>query len=117
MQRENQMKRHFSVIWSLVMSAVFLGAGLLLTMISIPENSLAGGTMTTRTIIGTLTNKGVECPAMIGDDGQLYSLLGNIMGFQAGQRIEVEARKLERLSPCRRGTTVEIKSIKAAHDK
>ncbi len=43
------------------------------------------------TIVGRLTNEGVECQALRGDDGQLYTLLGGELG---GLPVETRVRVL-----------------------
>ena len=63
------------------------------------------------TISGKLIRGGVECPAMMGDDGQLYSLMGNIEGFRIGQHVLVTGER-QALSYCRRGTAIKIDSIR-----
>ena len=62
-------------------------------------------------ITGTLSDEGVECPAMIGDDGRLYTLVGvDPKRMQPGLRVSVtgEARQV---SKCMQGTTIAVKSI------
>jgi hypothetical protein len=65
-----------------------------------------GGT----TFIGTLTGEGVECPAMRGDDGRLYTLAGNIGPFRPGDRVQVLGRPAQ-VSFCMQGTTIEVQAI------
>lgn len=65
-------------------------------------------------VTGTLTDEGVECPALRGDDGQLYTLTPrDLQGFSVGDRVRVTGKLAER-SFCQQGTTIEVKNIKAA---
>lgn len=65
------------------------------------------------TVIGTVTREGVECPAVRGDDGRLYTLAGDIRGFRPGDRIRVEGRPAD-FSTCMQGTTIEVSRIRRA---
>lgn len=39
-------------------------------------------------VVGTLTDEGVECPALRGDDGQIYTLTPrDLQGFEIGDRV------------------------------
>jgi hypothetical protein len=60
---------------------------------------------------GTLTNEGVECQALRGDDGELYTLTGDLSGFEEGDRVKVRGTVAE-ISICQQGTTIEVQSIK-----
>lgn len=62
------------------------------------------------TVDGTLTREGVQCPAMRGDNGQLYTLAGNLGGYRAGDRVRVVGRPVQ-ASICQQGTTIELQSI------
>jgi len=63
-------------------------------------------------IKGTLTDEGIECPALRGDDGQLYTLTGDRAGASSGDAVCVEGRLVE-ISVCQQGITVEIEKISA----
>ncbi|MCP4385421.1 MAG: hypothetical protein GY798_29080 [Hyphomicrobiales bacterium] len=66
------------------------------------------------TVIGTLSNEGVTCPALRGDDGELYTLATRDLGsFAAGDRVKVTGTVAE-VSICMQGTTVAITAITAA---
>ena len=65
------------------------------------------------TVVGTLTNEGVECPAMRGDGGRLYTLSGNLGPFRPGNRVRVRGRVAE-MSFCMQGTTIQVESIQPA---
>lgn len=60
---------------------------------------------------GTLTDEGVECQALRGDDGELYTLTGDLSGFENGDRVKVRGTIAE-VSICQQGTTIEVQSIK-----
>jgi hypothetical protein len=61
-------------------------------------------------IQGVLTDEGVECQAMRGDDGKLYTLTGELQGFSAGDRVRVVGQIAE-ISFCMQGTTLQIRRI------
>jgi LysM repeat protein len=63
------------------------------------------------TISGVITGEGVECPAMRGRDGQLYTLTGNVGDLQPGDRVEVRGQRAE-VSICMQGTTIEVRRIR-----
>jgi hypothetical protein len=71
-----------------------------------PDDSPAG----TITVTGALTAEGVECQAMRGDDGKLYTLAGNLEGFRNGDRVRVTGRVAE-VSICMQGTTIAVSRI------
>ena len=54
---------------------------------------------------GVITNEGVECTALRGDNGRLYTLAGGAGGFQPGDRVRVIG-KVAQLSFCMQGTTI-----------
>jgi LysM repeat protein len=60
------------------------------------------------TISGTVTGEGVECLAVRGDDGQLYTLAGNVDDLQPGDRVQVQGRRAE-VSFCQQGTTIDVR--------
>jgi hypothetical protein len=68
------------------------------------------------TITGILTDEGVECPAMRLDDGRLVTLMGDLRGFKAGQRVRIEASRMHK-SYCQQGVTMRIHTISAAPEK
>ena len=61
-------------------------------------------------IEGVLTTEGVECPALRGDDGTLYTLAGDLGGFKPGDRVCVVPTYPE-MSHCMQGTTVQVEWI------
>jgi hypothetical protein len=65
-------------------------------------------------VTGTLSKEGVECQALRGDDGQLYTFASSKLGaFGAGDRVRVEGTKAE-VSTCMQGVTIDVTSISAA---
>lgn len=73
------------------------------------DNGGNGGQMIN--VRGTLTDEGVECQALRGDDGELYTLTGDLSGFETGDRVRVRGTVAE-VSICQQGTTIEVQSIK-----
>lgn len=67
------------------------------------------------TVVGTLSDEGVECAAMRGDDGTLYTLTGQgTLGYgAAGTRVSVTG-KIADISICQQGTTIEVSSVEPA---
>ena len=65
-------------------------------------------------IVGRLTSEGVECQALRGDDGQLYTLLGGELGnLPVEARVSVSGERLE-FSSCQQGITIRVRSIAPA---
>jgi hypothetical protein len=65
-------------------------------------------------VSGTLTKEGVECPAMRGDDGKLYTLLPPALGaFGPGDRVHVEGSVAE-MTECQQGTTIVVTKLAPA---
>ena len=62
------------------------------------------------TISGLLTREGVECQALRTDGGELFTLVGDLKGFRAGQRVRVTGQRLE-LSTCQQGITLRVSNI------
>ena len=66
------------------------------------------------TVVGRLTSEGVECQALRGDDGQLYTLLGGELGdLPVDTRVSVVGERLE-FSSCQQGVTIRVQSIAPA---
>jgi hypothetical protein len=65
------------------------------------------------TVTGTLTDEGVECPALRGDDGTLYTLVDKTEPYKPGDRVTVVGIPVE-VSTCMQGTTLRIKTIRPA---
>ena len=70
---------------------------------------------TTITVVGTLTDEGVTCGAMRGDDGVLYTFgrTATIRSFRTGDRIKIEG-KVAAVSICQQGTTVVVTRVEKA---
>jgi hypothetical protein len=65
-------------------------------------------------VVGVLTDEGAECPALRGDDGQLYTLTPrDLQGFGVGDRVAVVGKVAE-ISFCNQGTTLEVQKIMEA---
>lgn len=62
------------------------------------------------TVSGRLTDEGAECQALRGDDGQLYTLLGDLKGVTMGARVCVSGERLE-VSACQQGITIRVAAI------
>ena len=62
-----------------------------------------------RTIVlkGVLTDEGVECQAFRTDAGELYTLVGDLRGFQVGDRVCV-AGTIAEFSFCQQGLTIVV---------
>jgi len=73
-------------------------------------NSGGGDSGKALTVKGRLTDEGVECPAMRGDDGKLYTLLGDLKGHRPGDTVCVRGRVAE-ISFCMQGTTLAVEQI------
>ena len=58
---------------------------------------------------GTITDEGVECPALRGEDGVLYTLAGDVAALQVGDTVVVSGTLAE-TSFCMQGTTIQIRS-------
>jgi len=71
-----------------------------------------GGVVTVR---GTLTDEGVECPALRDRSGKLYTLTGSLGDFHRGDKVCVHGRLAE-VSYCMQGITVNVEWIKPAAD-
>jgi hypothetical protein len=65
-------------------------------------------------LTGTLSNEGVECPAVRGDDGKLYTLADPAAGgFRPGDRVRVEG-EVAGMSRCMQGITLTATTITPA---
>ena len=61
-------------------------------------------------VSGTFTDEGVECPAVMGDNGVLYTLTGDVSGFEPGDRVELVGAPAE-VSVCMQGMTLDVQAI------
>ena len=64
-------------------------------------------------VSGMLTPEGIQCQALRGEEGRLYTLDGNIEPFHLGDRVEVRGKVAE-MSICMQGTTIIVESIEQA---
>jgi LysM repeat protein len=63
------------------------------------------------TIRGRVTDEGVECTAIRGSDGRLYTLAGKADNLRPGDRVEVVGRRAE-ASFCMQGITLEVQRLR-----
>lgn len=73
----------------------------------------SGGDDAEMVVTGVLTREGVECPALRGDDGRLYTLAGSTGTHGPGDRLTVRGSRAE-ASICQQGTTINVSSIEGA---
>lgn len=78
-----------------------------------PEQPARAPSTKDMTVTGMLTGEGVECQAMRGEDGTLYTLTGDLSGFRTGDRVRVTGSVAE-VSVCMQGTTIAVKKIERA---
>jgi hypothetical protein len=64
------------------------------------------------TLSGQMSDEGVECPAMRGEGGELYTLTGSDDWPEAGTRVRVVGQVAE-ISICQQGLTIAVESIQA----
>lgn len=62
-------------------------------------------------VSGVLTAEGVECQAMRGQDGELYTLVGDLEGHDDGDAVHVSG-EVQEVSFCQQGTTIEVHYIR-----
>lgn len=78
-----------------------------------PSAGRPSGVQTLLDITGQLIAEGAECQAMRGEDGQLYTLIGDIGQWRAGSRVRVTGDRVDP-SYCQQGVTIRIKTIQQA---
>lgn len=59
---------------------------------------------------GVLTDEGVECQAFRSEEGELFTLIGDLEGFSNGDKVVV-CGTIAEISPCMQGTTLVISYI------
>ena len=59
---------------------------------------------------GRITDEGVECLALRGDDGVLYTLAGDVSELRTGDTVVVNGTLAE-TSFCMQGTTIQVREI------
>ncbi len=65
------------------------------------------------TVSGMLTPEGIQCQALRGPDGRLYTLNGSVRPFRNGDRVQVRGQVAE-MSICMQGTTIDVETIEPA---
>ncbi len=65
-------------------------------------------------IVGVLTGEGKKCPALRDDSGNLYTLLGDLHGFDDGDRVLVRGSTRADNRICGQAETVQVYSMQAA---
>lgn len=93
-------------------------ASALVAVLSLPLTLLAGtpdeAWATHPTAVqGTLTEEGVQCPALRGDDGKLYTLSGDLRGHDIGDHVLVVG-PVAHANFCQQGTTIQVLLIEPA---
>jgi hypothetical protein len=88
---------------------VFIAALLLATLFNVSARAQTSNDIS---VTGTLTDDGVLCRAMRGDDGKLYTMRRNqaLAEFKTGDRIKVAGLVAE-MSICQQGITIVEKKI------
>ncbi|MFD2648244.1 LysM peptidoglycan-binding domain-containing protein [Devosia albogilva] len=76
-----------------------------------PDLPVPPGVPNTITVVGTLTDEGATCQAMRGDDGRLYTLVGNAGYGRSGERVQLLANPIQ-YSFCQQGTTLEVVRVR-----
>lgn len=61
-------------------------------------------------ITGTVTREGISCPALRGDDGRVYTLVGVFDPLSPGERVQVVGREAQSAT-CRQGTTIHVRQL------
>jgi hypothetical protein len=64
-------------------------------------------------VTGTLTREGIECPVLRTAKGRIYTLSGDLRGFQTGDRVTVAGTQAQ-ASICQQGLTIEVASVRRA---
>jgi LysM repeat protein len=73
-----------------------------------PDGPAEGPQM--RTVSGVLTTEGVECQAMRSRDWELYTLIGDLEGYDDGDVVEVRG-EVQEVSICQQGITLDVDEI------
>ena len=76
-----------------------------------PQPTKTVSAKSTMTITGTVTREGVECPAVRGDDGKLYTIVGaGREKLTPGLKVRITGT-IAQVSTCMQGTTIEASKI------
>jgi len=91
---------------------VFVVAAMLqCTTADVPKKEEAVTQTGNVTITGIVTNEGVECPAIRGDDGKLYTITGPARDkLRPGMRVRISGKVAE-MSTCMQGITISAKDV------
>lgn len=65
-------------------------------------------------VSGILTNEGVSCPTLRDDAGRLYTLLGDLQGFDDGDRVLISGSAAADRRICGQSETIQVFSIAKA---
>lgn len=71
--------------------------------------SRAGDTLN---LVGTLVSGGVECQLFQADGGGKYTLVGDLDGFENGDRVRISGEVVD-VSFCMQETTLAVETIRA----
>jgi hypothetical protein len=94
-----------------LVSAVLVAALLQCTSATVPKKEEAVAEPGVVTITGLVTNEGVECPAVRGDDGKLYTITGPARDkVRPGMRVRISGNVAE-ISTCMQGTTISASDV------
>ena len=61
-------------------------------------------------LAGRLVEGGVECPLFEADNGDKYTLVGDLKGFRIGNRVKLTGNFVE-ISHCMQGKTISVETI------
>jgi Protein of unknown function (DUF5818) len=65
-------------------------------------------------VTGTLAREGVQCPILRTAKGGIYTLAGDLKGFQTGARVTVTGTQASAAGVCQRGPTIAVESVRPA---
>jgi hypothetical protein len=72
-------------------------------VVTAPDRSL--------TVRGRVSDEGVECTALRGEQGELYTLAGELGDVRPGDALEVEGTLAE-VSFCQQGITIDVRAVR-----
>ena len=65
-------------------------------------------------VTGTLAREGTDCPILRTAKGGIYTLAGDLKGFQTGARVTVTGTQAQAAGVCQRGPTITVESVRRA---
>lgn len=65
-------------------------------------------------VTGTLAREGVQCPILRTAKGGIYTLAGDLKGFQTGARVTVTGTQASASGVCQRGPTITVENVRPA---